>query len=348
MTALSNKYNFCTLFDSGYLSRGLALYYSLKACCDNFHLYIFSFDEQCYEILSSLHLEKTTIISPQQFENEELLKVKPTRNKAEYCWTCTPSTIWYAIHHFKLNNCTYVDADIYFYNSPKIVFEEIGDNSIAITQHTFTKKSNEILVGQYCVQFNYIKNDEFGLAALKWWKDSCLEWCYARYEDGKFADQKYMNELPIRFNKVHIIQHRGAGMAQWNLDDYLLIDKERMCFYEKSSLNKFSIVFYHFHYTRYNFNNGILTLEPIQVSISEEIINILYIPYIKELARINAQITGNGKQILIEKINIKKSSSFKYFFLNLKYKIKNIGIVLLIYNLFSRIGIIKTYKGSQE
>ena len=225
------KYNFCTLFDSGYLSRGLALYYSLEECCDNFHLYIFAFDDNCFKILSSLQLEKATVISLQQFEDEELLKVKPTRNKAEYCWTCAPSTIWYSIQCFELNNCTYIDADLYFYNSPKIIFEEIGDNSVAITKHSFVNKFDDILVGQYCVQFNYFKNDKVGHEALKWWRDSCIDWCYSYYDkDGKYADQKYINEFVTRFPKVHVIQHRGAGVAQWNIYDYLLTENKTLRF----------------------------------------------------------------------------------------------------------------------
>ena len=33
-----------------------------------------------------------------------------------------------------------------------------------------------------------------GLKALKWWRDRCLEWCYARIEDGKFGDQFYIED----------------------------------------------------------------------------------------------------------------------------------------------------------
>ena len=86
------KLNFCTLFDSYYLLKGLALHESLmKQCKSDFHLYIFLFDDKSYDILKKLNLNNVTIITLEEFEDEKLLEVKPGRSKGEYCWTCTPS-----------------------------------------------------------------------------------------------------------------------------------------------------------------------------------------------------------------------------------------------------------------
>ena len=49
-------YSFCTLFDSNYLTRGLAMYESLKKYSDDFYLYIFAFDDKSYELLVNLNL----------------------------------------------------------------------------------------------------------------------------------------------------------------------------------------------------------------------------------------------------------------------------------------------------
>ena len=105
-------HNYCTLFDSNYLTRGLAMYESLKKYSDNFHLYIFSFDDKSHELLKTLNLEFVTVISLKKFEDKELLKVKDDRSTGEYCWTCTPSTIKYCIESYNLNACTYLDADL--------------------------------------------------------------------------------------------------------------------------------------------------------------------------------------------------------------------------------------------
>ena len=283
-------YVFCTLFDSNYLSRGLALYESLEKVCDNFHLYIFAFDKRTENILNELKLKNITVISLDNFEDEELLSVKPSRTIAEYCWTSTSSTILYVLQNFRVKSCTYLDADLYFYDSPKPIFDEIGDDSILITEHRYTpmydkaKKS-----GKYCVQFITFKNDERGLTALKWWRERCLEWCFDRLEDGKFGDQKYLDDWTERFEGVHVMQHLGGGLAAWNVQQYNFIinSSGKLVGKEIKSGKEFDVIFYHFHYLRFLKNN---TIELGRRQLSDFIKEIFYRPYIKELLMIKEMI----------------------------------------------------------
>jgi len=244
-------YNFCTLFNSNYLSRALAMYYSLEEVCKDYHLYVFAFDENVYKMLEQLNLTHVTVISLKQLEDSELLSVKSIRTVVEYCWTATPATIYYVFKEFNVESCTYIDADIYFYLSPKVIFDEWGDNSILITEHKFSPEyiKEERLNGKYCVQFISFKNDKYGLEALTWWKNQCIIWCYNRVEDGKFGDQKYLDDWTIRFKRVHVLQHLGCGLAGWNISQYEFY-KENDIFYgiEKKSGLRFNVVFYHFHY----------------------------------------------------------------------------------------------------
>lgn len=90
------------------------MYNSLSQHCKDFHLYVFAFNDECYSILQSLQLKNVTIISLSEFEDEELLKVKPIRTRAEYCWTCSSSTILYVLDHYKVDHCSYLDSDLYF------------------------------------------------------------------------------------------------------------------------------------------------------------------------------------------------------------------------------------------
>jgi hypothetical protein len=282
-------YNFCTLFDTHYLTRGLALYYSLEKVCPDFHLYIFAFNNKCLNVLQKMELPKATIISLKDFEDEELLRVKPSRSIAEYCWTSTSSTILYVLKNYKTESCTYLDADMFFYSSPKPIFEELGGNSILLTEHRYSPQYNKALkAGKYCVQFVTFKNNEEGLTALKWWRERCLEWCYARYEDGKFGDQLYLDDWTERFKGVHVMRHPGGGLAAWNIQQYEFgFADGRIIGKEIKTGASFEPIFYHFHYLRF-FQDGKIELG--RRVLTPEIMKIFYKPYIKYLDEIKAQI----------------------------------------------------------
>ena len=309
-------YNFSTLFDSNYITRGLALYYSLEKHCADFHLYIVAFDEKCYQVLKKINLSKATIISLTEFEDEELLKVKPARNKAEYCWTSTSSTILYVLEKYKVESCTYIDSDIYFYSSPKPIFDELGSKSILITEHRYSPQYNkEVKSGKYCVQLITFKNDEYGLKALKWWRDRSIEWCFARYEDGKFGDQLYLDDWTERFGGVHVLQHLGGGIASWNVQQYQFTKEyNRLIGTEIRSDNKFEAIFYHFHYLRF-FTNGKVELG--RRLLSKDVIDIFYKPYIRELEQYKKQVqsldnTVNSNGLSIQQISWKTPILYLY------------------------------------
>jgi hypothetical protein len=295
--------NFCTLFDTHYFTRGLALYYSLEKNCPDFHIYIFAFDQKANDLLREMHLNKATIISLKEFEDEELLRIKPSRSIAEYCWTCTSSTILYVLEKYNLESCTYLDADLFFYSSPTPIFEELGDQSILITEHRYSPKYNKQLkAGKYCVQFITFRNNDQGLTALRWWRARCIEWCYARYEDGKFGDQLYLEDWTERFKGVHVLQHPGGGLAAWNIQQYTFEKiNDTVTGTEILTGRKFEAIFYHFHYLKF-YTNGKIELG--RRTLTDSVLNVFYKPYIVFLEKLKAQVSTidnsfdpNGTQV---------------------------------------------------
>jgi hypothetical protein len=282
---MEDKLIFCTLFDKNYLSRGLVLYDSLKSNCKNFHLYIFAFDKVCFAILNNLKLPNITTISLLEFEDSKLLAVKDERSIAEYCWTCTASTVWYVLNNFQVSHCTYLDADMFFYSDPSVLINELKTQSVLITEHRYSNPGElEMLAGIYNVQFVCFKNNEEGRKACLWWREACIEWCYDRFEDGKFGDQKYLDDWPTRFPFVHVLKHEGGGLATWNIQQYSIetgINGELLVKNLKSK-NVFPIVFYHFHALKF-FKHDILSLSPDELSTS--VINLIYFPYVRLLLK---------------------------------------------------------------
>ncbi|MBD3408739.1 MAG: glycosyl transferase [Ignavibacteriales bacterium] len=278
--------HFCTLFDSNYLSRGLAMYRSLLATGADFRLYVFAFDERTRRVLDKLRLDRVVVVSLADFEDEKLLAVKPTRSVTEYCWTSSSSTVLYVLENFDVDWCVYLDADLFFYADPEPIFEEAGEASIILTEHRYSPKyDKEVKSGRYCVQFTGFRNDERGLAALRWWRERTLEWCYARHEDGKFGDQKYLDDWTERFEGVHVVRHMGAGVAAWNVRqyDFRLLDGALLG-RELATGEEFQTIFYHFHYLRYYTDRaGRRIVEFGRRDLSPNAIDLVYAPYLRKL-----------------------------------------------------------------
>jgi hypothetical protein len=249
--------NYCTLFDSFYLSRGLAMYESLLEHSSEFHLYIFAFDELSYKILINLSLKHVTVIPLSDFETEELLHVKADRSTAEYCWTCTPSVIYHVLSRYSVNECTYLDSDLFFYSDPSVLISELDANrkNVLITLHRFSflpRLYEEKRAGKFCVQFMTFRNEDNSLKVLDKWRKQCIEWCFARHEDGKFGDQKYLDNWPEIYDTVHILEHPGGGIAPWNLTDYSFTEEKNSIEGRiKSSGITFNVVFFHFQYVKF-------------------------------------------------------------------------------------------------
>jgi hypothetical protein len=286
-------YNFCTLFDSFYLSKGLAMYESLRTHLGSFHLYIFAFDDLSLRVLQKLNLQNVSVISLSDFETDELLNVKAERSKAEYCWTCTPSTIYYIITRYNCQNCTYIDADLIFYSDPSVLIEEMisRKKNVLITEHRYSFLSGlyeEKRAGRFCVQFMTFSNDSDSMKILDEWRLQCIYWCYARHEDGKFGDQKYLDVWPAKYPNIHILQHQGGGIAPWNLLNYKFSSGIGSLIGTVASTGEsFCVVFFHFQYVKM-ISAGIFDLGWHYIPMNVK--KLFYIPYLKKILNIENDI----------------------------------------------------------
>jgi hypothetical protein len=269
------------------------MYESLKTYSDEFHLYIFAFDNITYQILKMLNFQNVTIISLDEFETPELLNVKTRRSKAEYCWTCTPSTINYVFQNYNVANCTYVDSDLIFYSDPAELIEEMVDHhkNVLITEHRYSpiaKLYEEKRAGRFCVQFVTFTKESNSLDVLEKWRLQCIDWCYARHEDGKFGDQKYLDEWPMIYQNIHILQHPGGGVAPWNLLQYRFkVDGISIKSMVKKTGIVFNIVFFHFQYVKF-LENGSYDIG--WYLIPSVIKKIFYLPYLIKVEELDSRI----------------------------------------------------------
>lgn len=310
--------HFCTLFDANYLDKGIVLYYSLRTVCEDFMLYFFALDQITYDILMDLNLEKTKVIELKAFENPELIKVKEKRSKGEYCWTCTPIIVKYVLECYMVDCCTYIDADLYFYQSPQVLLKEFCDSgkAVGLTPHrfpdTYHGKVCEKRSGKYCVQFNSFLNNKDGKDLLEKWRIQCLEEC--SWEGG--GDQLYISDWGIKYDCVYEYQNLGAGVAPWNLANYRLKDVDNI-WYVFGQRRRYQLVFYHFQNIQYS-DDGRINVNVIAVPdgglISKQTVRKIYYPYLKKIELIRDKLEnkyhikyyrdGCGREFRMIKFNL--------------------------------------------
>jgi len=279
---------FCTLFDRNYVFKALVLHRSLLRHCPSFHLTAFCFDEESRRVIERLALPQVSTVGLDELEafDAELLSVKGDRSPVEYYWTATPSLPQYVFGtRPEVSEVTYLDADLMFFSDPEPLFRELGDDSVLITPHRFSPElAHHAINGIYNVQFMTFRRDERGLEALNWWHDRCIEWCYYRLEDGKLGDQKYLDDWPERFEGIHVLRHKGGGLAPWNITQYDVHEEHGGVHVDGDLL-----VFFHYHRLRL-LEQGSFMWRPAGYYISAENRRLIYDPYIAELRAAIAQV----------------------------------------------------------
>ncbi len=245
------KRYYCTYFDRNYLYKAMALIESLNRHDPDFQLFAVCLDEITRVILDRLNLPNVTTVPIHKIEERDfpLIEAKKGRTLAECYFTMGPTIILRLLErHPEIDILTYVDADLFFFSSPEPIFQELGSQSVLIHEHRYSPSEayKAPVYGKYNVGMLCFRNDKNGLQVLNWWRERCLEWCYYRVEDGKFADQAYLNDWTTRFQGVAVLQHTGAGVAPWNHDQYqysidasnhVLVNGQRLIFFHFTAMN---------------------------------------------------------------------------------------------------------------
>ena len=218
--------HFVTLFDSRFLLLGLTLHASLQKVAPDSHLWVICIDELVDEQIKKLNLENISTIPLWTIETDELKKVKPTRTVGEYCWTLTPFAPKAVFDMAPdAERVTYLDSDLFFFSNPDKFFYEFESSKkhVLITEHAYAPELDRTSQsGRFCVQFMTFRRTQESFGVMKWWQDRCIEWCFDRNEDGKFGDQKYLDQWPKLFpNEVHILSQVDKTLAPWNVDYFL-------------------------------------------------------------------------------------------------------------------------------
>ena len=324
---LAYEYSFCTLFDAGYLSRGLTLINSIREQGETAEISILCLDDDTYKFLGSIsRAQNLNLIQLEEFlaRYPELLQARSSRSLIEFYFTCTPFLL-----KFNLENKTedflsiYLDADLFFFDSPKQIIRDVGSNSVAIIEHNYPRRISRLSAkyGTYNVGLLIFRNDADGAKTLNWWAANCLDWCFDYPENGKYADQGYLDQFENISTNLIVLKNPGYNLAPWNTSSLKISISSG-----KVLVNSFPLVFFHFHnfkkkYKRW-YSSQINYLSPL----SKSAFKAIYLPYLEQLEANEEQVKHS---VELGVLTDRRRTGIKGYFVNLT-KLGVMGLSLLL------------------
>jgi hypothetical protein len=225
--------NICTVSDIKYLPQGLALYESLLEHTENFVLHYMCIDNASFDIIKN-HQNESLIpyyVRDQVYhvqQQDVLLGLTggwhgDVRDSfyggyAYFCWSLASFFSNYLMNK-EIGDITYVDSDVFFYDSFQKVLDAIGEKQVGVFRHRQFDLSSSPAEGLYNVGVVHFKNGEAGRKTLDWWADAVLYRKHACL--ATCGDQRYLDEFPMLADgNIFIDGDIGHGAPwQWQLYD---------------------------------------------------------------------------------------------------------------------------------
>lgn len=271
---------YCTIFDSNYTARALALHASFLEFNRDGLFALVCIDDLAADLLAALDLPRALVLRPAEYVTPALKAVEPTRSRGEYCWTCKPIVLLHLMDRFPdASWVVYLDTDMMLFDEPDSALP--GDRAhYLLTPHRFHASFSEFAedAGKFNAGYMAARNTPQGRQVVEWWQQRCLESCSVILTPETYADQKYLNRIPVLFPWGEASAHAGLNAAPWNIDAYDVTERNGKVFVGDNAL-----VLYHFQALNV-FRDGTATLYAGNRRVAKSLQRLVYAPYLRRIA----------------------------------------------------------------
>jgi len=277
IVGLSTRY--ATTLDKNFLARALCLYDSWRELVPGGDFGFYCMDQESVRVLERLAPERAVIVPHDQFATDELRATRQTRSMAEYCWSSKPAILLHSLKERPgLDWAVYLDSDMMFFGDANRALSR--DMDYLVTPHRFSPEfeSYRAPVGNYNAGYVAFRNSTPGREALGWWMARCLEWCGSVPAPDKYADQKYLDDLPRLFGGV-VPEIKGLNAAPWNIDNYTVTTRGG-----RVEVDDEALLLFHFQGFRIH-GRSLHDMYSGNRRLREEVVEHIYRPYVRRLAR---------------------------------------------------------------
>lgn len=216
---------FCTIITPDYLHFALSTLASIEQCMPNARMQILiagdqSLDDNDAQIDGAVMLPLEEVVSDSAV-GKQILEKYGDKDMDALRWSLKPVLINHLLNN-EFEKVIYVDCDIFFFKSPQFLFDELDQSDVLLTPHWRCSRPEEDFkdfVRHYTHGlFNggFVGCNRNGMEAMNWWAEACAYVCKVQKSKGLFVDQSHLGMLPVMFEKVKILKHRGCNVANWN------------------------------------------------------------------------------------------------------------------------------------
>ena len=245
---------FCTIISANYRSYAETLFDSLVQFDNEAELNVLVVDANIEQTRRGLNFLSAEEIRDQiPIANKIYKKYHNPNNWDTLRWSFKPALMLHLLQA-GYDQVIFTDPDTHYYSDYQFLFDELHKKSILLTPN-WSGKDPKSDLRRFNYQFTdgiynagFIGASRNGKEALHWWAEMCLFECKKIPQLRYFDDQHYLNLMPVYFDDVSILKHRGCNVAGWNLVECprTSVDSEVVI------AGKWPIVFVHFSEITFN------------------------------------------------------------------------------------------------
>jgi len=157
--------------------------------------------------------------------SEKIIKKYGNYKKDKLRWSLKPVFMNFLLNDQNMDRVLFCDNDMFFFNDFSFLFKELDSKRFLLCPHwrvSHSSKGTAWFIVNFTDGFynaGLIAARKDATEILKWWADACLFKCDKLLRKGLFVDQKYLDFVPVIFEGVGIISHRGCNVAYWNQEE---------------------------------------------------------------------------------------------------------------------------------
>ena len=173
-----------------------------------------------------------------------------SHNITELCTAIKPFVLRQLLGSDGCQQVFFFDADIVLFSGIDDLIQMLGTSSLILTPHQTAPETtleaiidNEICSlrhGIYNLGFLGVRNDEEARKFTDWWAQRLYYFCREALDMHLWTDQKWINHVPVFFERVQVVKSPRFNVAPWNittrklegtLETGFTVDGEPLAFY---------------------------------------------------------------------------------------------------------------------